>query len=181
MDIPVWSTFYDIRRYGGLQILLRALIGGGSMVLSGADEPPGDFLARVGAAGVSFLSGTPTHWRRALLSPVAKTIALKDVRLSGEVADQAILDKLRAAYPSARVCHAFASTEAGVAFEVGDGLAGFPASWIEEERRGVALRVAGRHLAHPLGTHGGPLSRRRCPGAARRGCIRRHQGHRHAA
>ncbi len=32
----VWSTFYDIRRYGGLQILLRALLGGGSMVLSQA-------------------------------------------------------------------------------------------------------------------------------------------------
>src|SRR5213080_3671946 len=30
----VWSTFYDIRRYGGLQILLRALLGGGSLVLS---------------------------------------------------------------------------------------------------------------------------------------------------
>jgi hypothetical protein len=40
----VWSTFYDIRRYGGLQILLRALLGGGSIVLSQAheavDRPP---------------------------------------------------------------------------------------------------------------------------------------------
>ena len=26
---PVWATFYDIRRYGGLQIFLRAIIGGG--------------------------------------------------------------------------------------------------------------------------------------------------------
>ena len=32
---PVWATFYDIRRYGGLQILLRALFGNGSMVLVG--------------------------------------------------------------------------------------------------------------------------------------------------
>ena len=46
----VWSTFYDVRRYGGLQILLRALLGGGSMVLSSAHEPVGDFLARAGAA-----------------------------------------------------------------------------------------------------------------------------------
>ena len=29
-----WATFYDIRRYGGLQIFLRAVIGGGSIVLS---------------------------------------------------------------------------------------------------------------------------------------------------
>jgi non-ribosomal peptide synthetase component F len=35
-DPPVWSTFYDIRRYGGLQIFLRAVIGGGSLVLSSA-------------------------------------------------------------------------------------------------------------------------------------------------
>ena len=30
----VWGTFYDIRRYGGLQIFLRAILGGGSLVLS---------------------------------------------------------------------------------------------------------------------------------------------------
>jgi acyl-coenzyme A synthetase/AMP-(fatty) acid ligase len=137
----VWSTFYDIRRYGGLQILLRALLGGGSMVLSGAHEAPGDFLARAAAAGVTYISGTPTHWRRALLSPAAATIAPADVRLSGEVADQGILDKLRTAYPQARINHAFASTEAGVAFDVGDGLAGFPAGWVGQERSGVELQV----------------------------------------
>ena len=43
----VWSTFYDIRRFGGLQIFLRALVGGGSMVLSSADETTRDFLTRV--------------------------------------------------------------------------------------------------------------------------------------
>src|SRR5579864_17212 len=38
---PVWATFYDIRRYGGLQIFLRAIVSGGSMVLS----EPGETLA----------------------------------------------------------------------------------------------------------------------------------------
>src|SRR5450755_4482622 len=42
---PVWATFYDIRRYGGLQIFLRAIIGGGSMVLSQPGEPIGDYVA----------------------------------------------------------------------------------------------------------------------------------------
>ena len=32
----VWGTFYDIRRYGGLQILLRALLGHASLILSDA-------------------------------------------------------------------------------------------------------------------------------------------------
>ena len=90
----VWSTFYDVRRYGGLQILLRALIGGGSMVLSSAHEAVGDFLVRAGVSGVTHISGTPSHWRRALMSPSAPSMAPAYVRLSGEVADQAILDHL---------------------------------------------------------------------------------------
>jgi acyl-coenzyme A synthetase/AMP-(fatty) acid ligase len=126
--VPVWSTFYDIRRYGGLQIFLRAAVRGGSLVLSDPKEPITDFLARVGAAGVTHISGTPSHWRRALMSGATATIAPAYVRLSGEIADQAILDNLKAAYPQSGVAHAFASTEAGVAFEVADGLAGFPVS-----------------------------------------------------
>jgi len=141
----VWSTFYDMRRYGGLQIFLRALLGGGSMVLSSAAEPVGDFLVRAGADGVTHISGTPSHWRRALMSPQAGLIAPRYVRLSGEIADQAILDNLRAAFPQADVAHAFASTEAGVGFSVGDGLAGFPAGYIGRTGN-VELRVAGGSL-----------------------------------
>lgn len=137
----VWSTFYDIRRYGGLQVLLRALLGGGSLVLSDAAEAPAAFLARAGAAGVTHISGTPSHWRRALMSGAAARIAPAYVRLSGEIADQAVLDQLQAAYPAARVAHAFASTEAGVAFDVTDGLAGFPAAWVGAGGP-VELRVA---------------------------------------
>jgi acyl-CoA synthetase (AMP-forming)/AMP-acid ligase II len=61
------------------------------------------------------------------MSPAARAIAPRYVRLSGEIADQAILNALRAFYPQASVSHAFASTEAGVGFEVDDGLEGFPA------------------------------------------------------
>ena len=137
----VWSTFYDMRRYGGLQIFLRAMLGGGSMVLSSAAEPVGDFLSRAGERGVTHISGTPSHWRRASMSAAATKMAPRYVRLSGEIADQAILDHLRAAYPNADIAHAFASTEAGVAFDVGDGLEGFPAGFLG--RRGdVELRVA---------------------------------------
>src|SRR5712692_2362221 len=63
----VWGTFYDIRRYGGLQIFLRAVLGGTSFVLSSADEPMADHLRRLGSHGVTHLSGTPSHWRWAIL------------------------------------------------------------------------------------------------------------------
>lgn len=124
---PRWSTFYDVRRYGGLQILLRALLYG-SLVLPGPKEPPDELLARSAAAGVTHMSGTPSHWRKALMSGAAAVLRPAYVRLSGEIADQPILDALHAAFPQAVLAHAFASTEAGVAFEVRDGLAGFPAS-----------------------------------------------------
>jgi len=127
----VWGTFYDIRRYGGLQILLRAVLGHGSLVLSGAGEPVGDYLARLGAHGATHISGTPSHWRRALMSPNARAIAPRYIRLSGEIADQGILNALRSFYPGAVISHAFASTEAGVGFEVSDGLEGFPASMVD--------------------------------------------------
>jgi acyl-coenzyme A synthetase/AMP-(fatty) acid ligase len=126
----VWGTFYDIRRYGGLQILLRALLGQASLTLSDADENVADFLTRLGRHGVTHLTGTPSHWRRALMSPANTKIAPRYVRLSGEIADQAILDSLKARFPEAAMGHAYASTEAGVGFEVTDGLEGFPASFI---------------------------------------------------
>jgi acyl-coenzyme A synthetase/AMP-(fatty) acid ligase len=142
----VWSTFYDIRRYGGLQIFLRALYTG-SLVLSAPDEPVVEFLARARAAGVTHISGTPSHWRRALMSGAAAGLTPHYVRLSGEIADQGILNSLKAAYPEARIAHAFASTEAGVAFEVGDGLAGFPESLVEGAGDGAAeLRVVDETL-----------------------------------
>jgi len=162
----VWSTFYDIRRFGGLQIYLRAVISGSPLVLSGAGESTHDFLARAGAAGVTHISGTPSHWRRALMSGDSALIAPEYVRLSGEVADQTVLDNLRAAYPQARIAHAFASTEAGVAFDVNDGLAGFPADFIDHPLAGIEMKVqdgtlwirSGRTAARYMGAGAGALA-----------------------
>ena len=137
---PTWSTFYDIRRYGGLQIFLRALHAG-SLVLSEAKEPVVEFLGRVAAAGVTHISGTPSHWRQALMSGAAAQISPGYVRLSGEIADQAVLDNLRTTFPQATVAHAFASTEAGVAFEVRDGKAGFPQALVGAMGGRVEMRV----------------------------------------
>ena len=137
----VWGTFYDMRRYGGLQIFLRAVLGGASLVLSSAGEPVADHLSRLALCGVTHLSGTPSHWRRALMSPEIGKIAPRYVRLSGEIADQAVLDALRAVFPRAAIGHAYASTEAGVGFAVNDGRAGFPAAYLDGPLGGVAMKV----------------------------------------
>jgi acyl-coenzyme A synthetase/AMP-(fatty) acid ligase len=138
---PVWATFYDIRRYGGLQIFLRAIIGGGSMVLSEPGEPIADYVARLQAGGVTHISGTPSHWRKLLMSGSAAGFSPRYVRLSGEIADQAVLDGLRRAFPLASIGHAYASTEAGVGFAVNDGLEGFPATMLGESGDGVEMKV----------------------------------------
>ena len=140
-----WATFYDIRRYGGLQIFLRALAGSGSLRVAGPDEPTDLFLGRLAAFRVTHMSGTPTHWRKALISGAAARLSPQYVRLSGEIADDAALSGLAAAFPRARVEHAYASTEAGVVFVVADGRAGFPSEWLQ--RKGdVEMRLEGGGL-----------------------------------
>ena len=77
------------------------------------------------------------------------------VRLSGEIADQAVLDGLSRAFPAASIGHAYASTEAGVGFAVNDGREGFPSDIIGVNRDGVemkvedgSLRIRSRRTAH---------------------------------
>ena len=97
------------------------------------------------------------------MSPHAGRIAPRYLRLSGEIADQAILNALQSFYPNSAIGHAFASTEAGVAFEVNDGLAGFPTSMlgtrgkVEIKVRNDSLqirsnRAASRYLEAESGT-----------------------------
>ncbi len=64
----------------------------------------------------------------ALFNGAASRVDPEYVRLSGEIADDALLVRLSAAYPRAQIEHAYASTAAGVAFAVGDCRAGFPAA-----------------------------------------------------
>src|SRR5437588_131897 len=49
----IWSTFYDIRRYGGLQIYLRAVLTRSSLVLTGPQELVANFLRRAGETGIT--------------------------------------------------------------------------------------------------------------------------------
>jgi acyl-CoA synthetase (AMP-forming)/AMP-acid ligase II len=116
-----------------------------SLVLSNAKESTADFLARAGSRGVTHISGTPSHWRRALMTSAASLIAPEYVRLSGEIADQAVLNQLRGVYPMASIGHAFATTEAGVAFAVNDGRAGFPVNILEAAPE-VELKIENRTL-----------------------------------
>ena len=63
-------------RYGGLQIFLRAITQGGSLVLSNAQESIENFLARAAAEGATHISGTvalaaqPHEFGRQVCAPI---------------------------------------------------------------------------------------------------------------
>ena len=139
----VWGTFYDIRRYGGLQIYLRAVLGGASLVLSSPGESVADHFARLAAAGVTHLSGTPSQWRRALMMAPETGMIACHVTCACPAKLPIRRCSMRSArtFPHAAIGHAYASTEAGVAFDVNDGIAGFPSDYIGTVRNGVGLKI----------------------------------------
>ena len=112
----------------------------------------GDFLIRLGIRGTTHISGTPSHWRRALMSHLGqchRPSICSSVRRNRRPTD------FRPAsgnfYPGASVIHAFASTEAGVAFDVPDGLAGFPASLLGRQGP-VEIKFWTSSLTNPIRT-----------------------------
>src|SRR5690606_22600689 len=73
--------------------------------------------------------------------PSAKELKLINITLGGEIADTQILKSLRYQFPSAKIRHIYASTEAGVGFSVNDGKAGFPVSYLNSDESGVDLKI----------------------------------------
>ena len=136
-----WGLLYEPTRTAGVQVLLQALRGGDTVL--DATHLPGlpERLAWLAEHGVDALSATPTLWRQVLQTARPGSLSLTQVTLGGEIADQRLLDALRAAFPGARVTHVFAATETGAAFAVSDGREGFPLAYLEEPPRGVALQV----------------------------------------
>jgi acyl-CoA synthetase (AMP-forming)/AMP-acid ligase II len=102
-------------------------------------------LALLRSARVTSVSATPSYWRRLMTlgSRVALAeIPMEQITLGGEVADQAILDVLKETYPTARLVHIYATSELGRCFSVKDGLAGFPARFLDSPSdEGVELKL----------------------------------------
>jgi len=140
--LPVWGLLYDMTRFAGMQVGLQAMTGHGTLAAIDRDAALGEQVAEMAAAGVTHLSATPTLWRRLLMAPGVEGLSLRQITLGGEIAEQPVLDAIRARFPKARVTHIYASTEIGVGFAVNDGRAGFPESYLSAEApAGLAMRV----------------------------------------
>lgn len=135
-----WLLTYQPTGFAGVQVQLTAVIGRG-VVVAPQERTPSGFLEAAKANSVTQISATPTFWRAFLMAVRPGDLELRQITLGGEAADQSTLDRIRKAFPNARVTHIYASTEAGVVFSVHDGLEGFPAEWLGKETQGVSLRV----------------------------------------
>ena len=75
-------------------------------------------------------------------SDLLAQLPIVQITLGGEVVDQAVLDRLKNAFPKSRLVHIYATTEMGRCFSVNDGLAGFPASYLKAPLPdGVELKI----------------------------------------
>jgi acyl-coenzyme A synthetase/AMP-(fatty) acid ligase len=141
-----WGLLYDFTRFAGLQVVLQALLSGSALIAPDPGSPLKQQITDLVSGGCTHLSATPTLWRKILMTMGSEKLDLKQVTLGGEIADQRILTALKKRYPGARVTHIYASTEAGVGFSVSDGLAGFPATFLENPPAGIELRIHEGHL-----------------------------------
>ena len=140
-----WLLTYQPTGFAGIQVILTATITKG-MVVAPVERTPRGFYDAAQHWNVTQISGTPTFWRSFLMAGKTASLSLRQITMGGEAADQATLDRVKAAFPSARITHTYASTEAGVVFAVHDGLEGFPASYLGQTAHGIQLRLRDGYL-----------------------------------
>lgn len=136
----VWGLLYDINKFAGLQVVLQAMLSGSRLVLSNLS--PINRIDSFVSMGVNCLSATPSMWRNLLMRTSASDLNLEQITLGGEIADQNILNRLSSSYPKAKISHIYASTEAGVGFNVKDKTEGFPVEWLKKSIGGVCLKIS---------------------------------------
>lgn len=136
-----WGQLYDLARFAGLQVFLNSIFSGSTLVFTRASDPLGDRVAHLAKHGCNAISATPTLWRKILMTRESRELNPRQITLGGEIVDQPILNALRGQYPGARVSHIYASTEAGAAFTVNDGMAGFPRQLLDSPPAGLELKV----------------------------------------
>lgn len=137
----VWLLTYEPASFAGIQVILTAAINGAKLLCP--KRSIGMLADALRCDGVTHVSGTPSFWR-ALMStlPANQTIRLEVATLGGEACSQEVLNEISQRFPDSAIRHIYASTEAGVGFTVSDGLAGFPASWLNEGVDNVQLRIS---------------------------------------
>jgi acyl-CoA synthetase (AMP-forming)/AMP-acid ligase II len=137
-----WLLTYPPSTFAGIQVLLTA-ISSRSTLVAFRSKSVSEMTEAMAKHAITHVSATPTFWRAALmvLSGSTEISSLRQITIGGETVDQGLLDRLSFTFPSARIIHIYASTEAGALFSVKDGRAGFPEDWLSMKIDGVELRI----------------------------------------
>ena len=146
MDQQTWAMLYDITRFAGYQVFLYSMLMGHQLVFTGFDMPIEQRIDFWANNDVTHFSATPSLWRKILMCPTSSKLKPSQITLGGEAADQTILSLLSEKYPSARLTHIFASTEAGVGLAVSDRRAGYPLSYLNKSFNGVDIKCKSGRL-----------------------------------
>jgi acyl-coenzyme A synthetase/AMP-(fatty) acid ligase len=137
-----WGLAYEPFRMAGLQVIAQAIRGGTRLAIPNANMSPRSKVELFESVGVKGISATPSFFRLAVTGTEKHYSSINYVTLGGEIADQSIIDKVKSAFPAAKVTQIYASSEAGSVFSVSDGLAGFPDTLVNKIlRNGKRVRV----------------------------------------
>ncbi len=128
-----WGLTYDLSRFAGLQVYLQSIAAGSSLIIPENSDSVSEVLELFYKLSVNCISATPSFWRKLLMEPNHVKINLKRITLGGEISGQTVLSALERSYPSAKIIHIYASTEAGVGFVVKDKKEGFSTSYLEKD------------------------------------------------
>jgi len=136
-----WGLVFDIYRFSGIQVLLQSLLGGSTLIIAETQYSMSEMLNLFANNGCNALSATPSFWRKVLMTKESENLVLERVTLGGEIADNNILQALKGKFGQAKITHIYASTEVGVVFSVKDGLAGFPATYLNETEDTIKMKI----------------------------------------
>jgi len=131
-----WLAGYPLSHFAALQVQAQALLTGATLLIP-PDFSAGTALSALTTQSVGALCATPSFVRQLLLAAPREawsTMALAQVTLGGEIADQRLLGSLKEVRPSLRITHVYASTELGAIVTVRDGQEGFDAALLDGER-----------------------------------------------
>lgn len=123
-DIALWSS--PLFHVGGVQALVKALIGGGTFVFTKGRFAPDEVLALIASEKVHRWAGVPTMFSRVMNHPDAARVdltSLKSLNVGGAPVPNELMDRIRKFAPAlkTRVSTGYGLTEAGGALTVAPG------------------------------------------------------------
>ena len=134
VDDQMWLLAYGLNQFGGLQILIHVVAAQTTLAAAETFQPR-DGLAAMRRWGVTHASGTPTFWRFLLIeleSDGGEVPPLRQITMGGEAVPPALLQRVGDRFPTARVSQIYGANEFGQNVSVRDGVAGLPATMLQE-------------------------------------------------